>query len=87
MAIGGQTVFLIEDASPPGEVSDAIRHAHVHFGMSLYALGVSGWRSLIDLDDASEARQGRSRFRQEGTNFLATRSAAWLGILGEGTHR
>jgi FkbM family methyltransferase len=85
--IAGQSVFLIEDASPAGVISDAIRHAHAHLGMSLYALGAAGWRRLADLDDASATRQGRSRFRQEGTNVLATRSAAWLGILGGDIHK
>jgi FkbM family methyltransferase len=80
-AIAGESVFLIEDAAGSGRVSDAICHAHDHCGMSLYALDPSGWRPLVDLGDAGRAKRGKSRIRQEGTNFIATRSALWHEIL------
>jgi FkbM family methyltransferase len=85
-AIAGESLFLIEDASGADRVSDAIRHAHDYFGMNLYALERSGWRALFDLDDATRTKRGKSQIRQEGTNFIATRSAHWHGILRGVTH-
>jgi FkbM family methyltransferase len=80
-AIDGQSVFLIEDVTGADSAGDAIRHAHAQLGMSLYALGVSGWRPLAGLDDAITAKRGKTRLRQEGTNYLATRSPSWRAWL------
>jgi FkbM family methyltransferase len=76
----GTSVFLIEDATGPGHVADAIRYAHV-MGMRLYAMTVRGVRRLNGPEDVLRLKPWITRLQQSGLNLAATASPEWWRVL------
>lgn len=81
--INGPSVFLMEDATQPGNVSDAIRYAHEHLGMRFYVRVGDSLRRLSDLYEIQDLKRRRSRVQQAGINLIATASAMWRNALDD----
>jgi FkbM family methyltransferase len=81
IAAAGPSLFLVEDATGPGRVSDAVRHAHEHLGMRLYVMDGLPLRRLEDLDKLLMIKRRQSRIQQRGLNLVASASPSWWDVL------
>jgi FkbM family methyltransferase len=81
----GKSLFLLEDASPAGQVGQAVRDACA-LGMRLYALdGAGRVRRLARPEEVLRLKGWRTRIQQTGLNLVVTGSALWWEILEGGS--